>query len=124
MTDETNAPLTLPERLETATKAAFAGLGLSPDLGQIAVAGKGVVADFQCNGVMAAARQLKRNPREVAQEILPKLKSEIDFAGIEVAGPGFLNFTINDATLRARLDVLGEDRRSGHRRTDQPEKII
>src|SRR5262245_59083815 len=124
MTSETNAPLTLPERLERATRAAFVGLGLSPDLGQIAVAGKGVVADFQCNGVMAAARALKRNPRELAQEILPRLKSAIDFAGIEVAGPGFLNFTIDDAALRARLETIGQDQRSGHRRTDQPGKII
>lgn len=124
MTHETDARLTLPERLEAATKAAFAGLGLTPDLGQIAVAGKGQVADYQCNGVMAAARQLKRNPRDLAKDLLPQLERAIDFARIEVAGPGFLNFTIKDAALCGQLDALGEDRRSGHRRTGQPEQII
>jgi arginyl-tRNA synthetase len=58
--------------------------------------------DFQCNGVMAYAKSISKNPREVAQEIvdsingtMPKLLS----SPCEVAGPGFINFTISDSEL-------------------------
>src|SRR5690606_8321046 len=55
------------------------------------------------NGVMGAAKRAKRNPRELAQEVLDRA----DLAGMtsrtEVAGPGFINLTLDDAFLAATL---------------------
>jgi len=51
--------------------------------------------DFSCNAAMLLARRLGRNPRELAGELAERLG---DAGGIvarcEVAGPGFLNFTL------------------------------
>jgi arginyl-tRNA synthetase len=116
--------LTLLERAEVITKAAFERHGFNPELGQVGASAKGKIADFQCNGAMAAARQARRNPNEVAREIVADLRTEIDFATIEVAGPGFINFVIIDAALASRTNELVADARSGHRKTIHPDRMI
>src|SRR5580693_4190701 len=52
--------LTLLERVEIITKATFERYGFNPELGQVGASAKGKIADFQCNGAMAAARQAQR----------------------------------------------------------------
>jgi arginyl-tRNA synthetase len=115
--------LSLLERIELLTKAAFESAGLSPQFGQVGVSAK-QIADFQCNGAMAAARQLRRNPNDLAREIVADLKAKADFANVEVAGPGFINFVVSDAVLASRVDELLEDPRSGHRRAASRHKIV
>jgi len=66
--------------------------------------------DYQANGCMAAAKALRKNPREVAQGVAAR----VDLAPLadipEVAGPGFLNVRLRDDWLAARLrDLLGEE---------------
>ena len=56
------------------------------------------LGDYQFNGVMALAKEYKKNPREIAQEIVDKLdKSDID--KISVDGPGFINIRFKDESL-------------------------
>lgn len=52
--------------------------------------------DFSTNAAMVEAKVLHKNPRELANEILPKLQ-ELDFVeSVTVAGPGFINIKIRD----------------------------
>ena len=52
--------------------------------------------DFSTNAAMVMAKSAGKNPRELANEILPKLK-ELDFvAEASVAGPGFINIKLKD----------------------------
>lgn len=52
--------------------------------------------DFSTNAAMVMAKSAGKNPRELAGEILPKLK-ELDFiADASVAGPGFINIKLKD----------------------------
>jgi len=61
--------------------------------------------DFQANGILAAAKVAKANPRELAGQLLAALQSEDTLAQagleVEVAGPGFLNFRLTPAALAA-----------------------
>jgi arginyl-tRNA synthetase len=116
--------LTLLERAEIITKATFERHAYNPELGQLGMSAKAQIADFQCNGAMAAARQARRNPNEVARQIVADLRTEIDFATIEVAGPGFINFVVTDAALAARANELAVDSRSGHRQTSMSDRIV
>ncbi len=91
--------------------AAFTQLGLQ---GQAAVqaSARAEFGDYQANGVMAAAKRAKKNPREVASQVVDIL----DLAGIaskvEVAGPGFLNITLEAKFLAqnmpGRVDAVDE----------------
>ncbi len=62
--------------------------------------------DYQCNAAMAAARLLKRNPRDVAKALLAdtSLPDAIDRA--EIAGPGFINFHLKNDWLARHLESL------------------
>lgn len=52
--------------------------------------------DFSTNAAMVGAKKLGKNPRELANEIMPKLQ-ELDFVeNVSVAGPGFINIKIKD----------------------------
>lgn len=52
--------------------------------------------DFSTNAAMIGTKLAGKNPRELANEILPKLQ-ELDFVeNVSVAGPGFINIKIKD----------------------------
>jgi arginyl-tRNA synthetase len=64
------------------------------------------LAQFQCNGALAAAKAAKTNPRAIAEKIAERLKASSIFAKVEIAGPGFLNLDLSDAALNDRAAVL------------------
>ena len=59
--------------------------------------------DYQANGVMGAAKRTRQNPRALAETVL----QNADLAGVadrtEIAGPGFINITLNDDFLARAL---------------------
>ena len=57
------------------------------------------LGDYQYNGCMKLANVYKKNPREIAEEVANKLKETNYFKDINIAGPGFINLTLNDETL-------------------------
>ncbi|MCK4264864.1 arginine--tRNA ligase [Candidatus Babeliales bacterium] len=51
--------------------------------------------DISCNASMTLAKELKKNPREIAKNIKTKLEENKEyFSLIEIAGPGFINITL------------------------------
>lgn len=59
--------------------------------------------DYQANGVMAAAKQLKTNPRELATRLLETLDLSDLADKLEVAGPGFINIYLKNGWLSEAL---------------------
>lgn len=55
--------------------------------------------DFSTNAAMVGAKSAGKNPRELADEIIPVLQ-ELDFVeNVSVAGPGFINIKIKDSFI-------------------------
>lgn len=52
--------------------------------------------DFSANAAMVLAKELKKNPREIANELLPCLQKESAFSKVEIAGAGFINFFVSE----------------------------
>lgn len=52
--------------------------------------------DFQCNAAMAASKRLHKPPRAIAEQVAANLPLAPYLSKIEIAGPGFLNLTLND----------------------------
>ena len=86
--------------------AAFAAEGLPAELGQVQVSDRPDLAQFQCNGALAAAKLAKANPRAVAERIRARLAESGMFAEAAIAGPGFINLRLKDELLEARLQAL------------------
>ena len=75
--------------LSEAAGAAFAALGLAPELGRVTPSDRPDLADFQCNGALAAARAQKRNPRDIAAQVAKALTGHPDGRRRgDCAGPG------------------------------------
>ena len=55
----------LTKDLSAAASAAFEAMGLEARWGDVRRSDKPELADFQCNGAMAAAKKAGKNPREV-----------------------------------------------------------
>ncbi|MDG4858973.1 arginine--tRNA ligase [Streptomyces sp. T-3] len=60
-------------------------------------------ADFQANGILALAKKLKGNPRELATQVVSGITNGDLFKDIEVSGPGFLNITVSDKAITENL---------------------
>ena len=93
----------LASELSRAAGRAFAAEGLDEAFGQVQVSDRPDLAQFQCNGAMAAAKAAKTNPRAIAEKIVGRLKADPRFAKVEIAGPGFINLDLTDAALNARI---------------------
>ncbi|MEV6199899.1 arginine--tRNA ligase [Streptomyces sp. NPDC051771] len=70
-------------------------------------------ADFQANGILALAKQLKGNPRELATKVVASIPANDVLKEIEVSGPGFLNITVSDAAIVETLAARAADARLG-----------
>lgn len=55
--------------------------------------------DFSTNAAMKLAKDLAKNPREIAEQIAVELAKDDDFKDVFVAGPGFINITLRDDVL-------------------------
>ena len=81
-------------------------------------------ADFQADGALALARRLGRDPRELATGILRQARLEDVCSSVEVAGPGYLNMTVDNDLLGRMLAEMSNDDRLGVPTTDSRETVI
>ncbi|MUH52494.1 MAG: arginine--tRNA ligase [Actinobacteria bacterium] len=83
-------------------------------------------ADAQANGALAIAKQVGKNPRQVAEEVLAIAREQLAdvCSTIEIAGPGFLNLTFSDSFLAQQLAEAAADPRLGVRTATLAEHII
>ena len=65
--------------------------------------------DYQANGVMALAKRLKTNSRELAERIVAKLEIDDMCEAPEIAGPGFINLRLKSDYLAERLLEINAD---------------
>ncbi len=67
--------------------------------------------DFASNLAMQLARELKTNPRQIAERLVRELPPSSAVVKVEIAGAGFINFTLSAA---ARTAVVGAVLAAGH----------
>ena len=80
--------------------------------------------DYATNVALRLAGSARRPPREVAAELAERVASIEGVAAVDVAGPGFLNITVDEAWLGGALaSVLEEGRCFGSNSTETPERI-
>jgi arginyl-tRNA synthetase len=115
---------TLTQILTALAADAFAAEGLDPAYGTVTTSDRPDLAQFQCNGALAAAKAQKQNPRALSQKIADRLKADPRLAKVEIAGPGFINLTLTDEALAAHIDKLRDDPRCGVPRRTHPQTVI
>ena len=99
--------------LGEAVGAAFAGAGLTASFGRVTPSDRPDLADFQCNGALAAAKSAGRKPRDIAEDVAARLEGDARLRTVSLAGPGFINLTVSTAALSARANAIATDPRLG-----------
>lgn len=80
--------------------------------------------DYQANAAMSLGKTLRRPPREVAEAIVGRLDGNGILARVEVAGPGFINLTLDDGFLGRELDAAAADDRLGVATVSRPAHFV
>lgn len=62
--------------------------------------------DFASNIALTLAKAAKRNPRELAQMLTESLPESAQLDRTEIAGPGFINFFMNQASTAAVVEQI------------------
>ena len=114
----------LISRLGEAVDAAFQAEQLPVELARITVSDRPDLADFQCNGALAAAKRLRANPREIATRLVARLATARGLQTVEVAGPGFINLRLDASILQARVREIEADRRCGASPVGRPRRVL
>ncbi|HEX2746731.1 MAG TPA: arginine--tRNA ligase, partial [Verrucomicrobiales bacterium] len=119
--------MTIPFLLQQRVNGALAGLGQPVPEGfvaEVVPAADTRFGDYQTNAAMLLAKELKTNPRALAATLAEK----IDVSGISetpsVAGPGFINFTVQPEALASRLEALLADPKLGVEPVASPKTIV
>jgi arginyl-tRNA synthetase len=102
----------------------FESEGLDKSFGRVIVSDRPDLAQFQCNGAMAAAKSAKKNPREVAIKIVEKLKENKTFSKVEIAGPGFINLNLTDDALKNYITTISSDPRCGSEVINHGDNVV
>jgi arginyl-tRNA synthetase len=101
---------------------------ISPDAGSYADLVKPVqdakFGDYQANCAMPLAKQLKRNPRDVARIIIDNVDLGDMTAPPEIAGPGFINLRLSNDWLANSVRHLAADDRLGIEPVATPKTIV
>ena len=84
---------------------AFQDAGYDASFGRVTVSNRPDLCQFQCNGALAAAKQYKCAPIQIANAVAEKLDAA-DFSKIEAVMPGFLNLNLSDSFLQSYLEAM------------------
>jgi arginyl-tRNA synthetase len=110
--------------LGVAVGAAFVEAGLEANFGRVTPSDRPDLADFQCNGALAAAKSADRKPRDIAEDVAARLEGDPRLAAISLAGPGFINLTVSAAALSARANAIAADPRLGAELVAEPRRVL
>src|SRR6202165_4803774 len=80
--------------------------------------------DMATNAAMVLAKEAKAKPRDLAEQIAPKLRADDLIASVDVAGPGFINLTLKPSAWSDALrTVLREGDSYGRSAMGAAEKV-
>ncbi len=104
----------------SAIKSAFGDVDAEPNVAPC----QEEFGHYQCNNALQLAKVLKLAPRQVAQKLIDALLEKEAFSKIEIAGPGFINFTFTKEFLSEYLQKQLKDPLLGSPLPKKRQKVI
>jgi len=114
----------IKQQLNLIIKQAFDNAGIKAKPISVTEATKKEFGDYQFNGAMALAKELKSNPREIATKIVEALPKKTIISKTQIAGPGFINIWLDDSMISSYLQEALNDDRLGIKPKENPTKVV
>ena len=80
--------------------------------------------DYQANAALSLAKKLKMSPRAIAEKLLQYLQVDDISETPQIAGPGFINFTVKPSYLASLLGEVQQSDRLGIEKVEPSQKVI
>lgn len=104
---------------------AFVDCGYDAKYGKVTLSNRPDLCEYQCNGAMAAAKEYKKAPFMIADEVAAKLAETSMFSMAESVKPGFLNLKLDEAFLASYVaDMQKDEGRFGCEKAKNPKTIM
>ena len=104
---------------------AFTDCGYDAKYGKVTLSNRPDLCEYQCNGAMAAAKEYKKAPFMIADEVAAKLAETSMFSMAESVKPGFLNLKLDETFLAYYVaDMQADEGRFGCEKAENPKTIM
>ncbi len=112
------------ELISEEMQKAFETAGYERSLGKVTLSNRPDLCEYQCNGAMAGAKQYKKAPIMIANDVAAKLADSKVFAEVNAVAPGFLNLKITEEFLKEYLEGMAADEKFGLDMPENPKRIV
>ena len=102
----------------------FEKAGYDAKYGFVSISNRPDLCQYQCNGAMAAAKEYKKAPIQIAGDVVANLQDDSVFEKIEAVNPGFINITVSGAFLAEQAEKMSKEELFGIEKKGQPKTII
>lgn len=82
------------------------------------------LCQFQCNGAMAAAKEYRKAPAMIANDVVAGLSGDSIFEKIEAVNPGFINITVSGELLAGQVEKMEREEHFGLELPEKPKTIV
>lgn len=104
---------------------AFTDCGYDAKYGKVTLSNRPDLCEYQCNGAMAAAKEYKKAPFMIADEVAAKFAETSMFSMAESVKPGFLNLKLDETFLASYVaDMQADEGRFGCEKAENPKTIM
>lgn len=112
------------EILKEKVTEGFKQAGYDEKYGFVSVSNRPDLCQYQCNGAMAAAKEYKKAPFMIAEDVVSKLSRDAVFEQIEAVKPGFINITVSGAFLAEQAEKMCEEEDFGVEKPEVKKTIV
>ncbi len=102
----------------------FTKNGYDSKYARVTLSNRPDLCEFQCNGAMAAAKEYKKAPFLIAEEIAADLADSQIFSSAEAVKPGFLNLKLNESFLADYLSQMIAAEDFGNEKVKNPKTVM
>lgn len=114
----------LMEIIEEHIKDAFKEAGYDEKYAKVTLSNRPDLCQFQCNGALPAAKEYKKAPLQIAEEIVKKLEGGEMFLEISAQKPGFINMILAHKFLADHVNELSDDEMFGVKKAEKQQTIV
>jgi len=116
--------MNIKSALENLLKEAIKKIGINDIEIKIEVPSQKQNGDYSTSVALELVKELKSNPKDIAKSIIDNIDKNEVIKNIEIAGPGFINFFINnDFYLNKINEIIKEENNYGRSKIGNNKKI-
>ena len=112
------------DRITEEMKGAFTAAGYDATYGKVTLSNRPDLCEYQCNGAMAAAKDYKKKPIDIANGVVEHLKDSEIFEEVSAVMPGFINLKIGSGFLADYMNGMRTGEKLGMEPAEHPETVI